>query len=125
MSASKEINKTVEDRSERVTVAPAVDIFENDQEVLVVADVPGVQSEGLSLSFDKGQLTIEASVKPFEQSGTALFEEYASVDYRRAFHLTPGIDAEKIAAELQSGTLKIHLHKAAALKPRQIPLSSG
>ena len=129
MSDSKEITKTegqeIEQTSQRVAVAPPVDICENADEVLVVADVPGVASDGVELNFENNQLSIRASVTLPEMDGSPLFREFAEVDYRRVFELAPGIDAEKISAELNDGSLKIHLPKSAALKPRQIPISAG
>lgn len=129
MSDSKEITKTegqeIEQTSQRAAVAPPVDICENADEVLVVADVPGVASDGVELNFENNQLFIRASVTLPEMDGSELFREFADVDYRRVFELAPGIDAEKITAELSEGTLKIHLPKLAAFKPRQIPISAG
>ena len=129
MSDTKDITKVegreLERTRERPAVAPPVDIYENDDEVLVLADVPGVPSDGVTLSFENSQLIIEASSTPPDVDGSALFREFVDVDYRRAFQLAPGIDAGKISAEMQSGTLTIHLPKAAALKPRQIPVTTG
>ena len=127
MSTGREITRTegqeIERTRERPTVAPPVDIYDNDDEVLVVADVPGVAQDGVTLDFDKGRLSIEASATTRLPEGTALFREHGDVDYRRVFEVAPGIDADKISAELRAGTLTIHLPKAAALKPRQIPIS--
>ena len=129
MSDGKEISKVegqeIERTRERPAVAPPVDIYENDDEMLVVADVPGVASDGVHLNFENSQLVIEASATPPEVDGSALFREFANVDYRRTFQLAPGIDADKISAELSGGTLKIHLPKSAALKPRQIPVTTS
>ncbi len=129
MSKGQEITKAegrdIERASDRPAVAPAVDIFENDAELLVVADVPGVSKEGVRLDFDKGRLSIEASVATQGPAGTALFREHEAVDYRRVFDVAPGIDAEAITAELKGGTLTIRLPKQAALKPRQIPIGAG
>ena len=65
MSDGKEITKVegkeIEHTRERPAVIPPVDIFENEDEVLVVADVPGVASDGVTLSFENDQLTIEAT----------------------------------------------------------------
>ena len=65
MSDHKNIVKKENDSPERVSkrpvITPAVDILENSDEILVVADVPGTTSEGLNIHFDKDQLFIEAS----------------------------------------------------------------
>lgn len=129
MSDGKEITRrekqAIERTSPKSAVAPPVDIFENDDEVLVVADIPGVASDGVKLNFENNQLTIEASTSWPEVEGSPLFREFGDVDYARAFNLAPGIDAERISAELNEGTLRIHLPKSAALKPRRIPIAAG
>lgn len=126
MSTGTKITKTegqeIEQTSQRVAIAPSVDIYENDDEVLVVAEVPGVTSDGVNLDFENNHLTIQASTSLPDDFGSALFSEFEDVDYRRSFELASGIDAEGISAELACGTLTIHLPKSAALKPRQIPV---
>jgi HSP20 family molecular chaperone IbpA len=128
MSDQKNITRTEENSPERVsrrvTVSPPVDIFENDDEVMVVTDVPGASTDGLNVHFDKDQLFIEASAEPLNEDYTPLFREFASVDYRRVFELAPGIDVENINAELKHGVLKIHLPKSAATKPRRIQITA-
>lgn len=116
--------KTPERVSRRRTVSPPVDIYENQDELLVVTDVPGTSSEGLNIHFDKDQLFIEASATPLKEGHNPLFREFASVDYRRVFELAPGIDVEKINAELKQGVLTIHLPKSAATKPRRIHITA-
>lgn len=126
---NQEITKTESSTPERVSkrtvVSPPVDIFENVDEILVVADVPGATAEGLDIHFDKDQLFIEAKSEPLGGELKPLFREFASVDYRRIFELAPGIDVEKITADLTGGVLSIHLPKAAALKPRRIQITTG
>jgi HSP20 family protein len=129
MSEEKNITKSKTNTPERVSrralVSPAVDIFENTDEVLVVADVPGADKEGLNIHFDKDQLFIEAATSSIEEDRKPLFREFGSVDYRRVFELAPGIDVENITADLNEGVLSIHLPKSAALKPRRIQITAG
>jgi len=113
--------ETVQDRP---WVAPLVDIFENDSEVLLVADLPGVTRDSLKIHLDKDQLMIEGRVDE-RSMGTAIGCEYQSVDYRRSFLVPRGIDGNKIAADLKHGVLSLHLPKAEALRPRQIAVKAG
>lgn len=128
MSQEKNITKTEPATPERVSrrpvVMPAVDIFENKDEVLVVADVPGADPSGLNVHFDKDQLFIEAATGPEDEKTKPLFREFGAVDYRRVFELSPGIDVAAIKAELKNGVLAIHLPKSAAIKPRKIQISA-
>jgi HSP20 family protein len=109
---------------QRPAVAPAVDVFENKDELLILADVPGVEKEAFAIHLEKGKLTIEARRnEPAE--GNMLASEYRPFDYRRTFLVPQGIDADKIVAELKQGVLHLHLPKAAALKPRQIKIKAS
>ena len=107
----------VEATTDRPAIAPAVDVYENKEELLLVADVPGVLKDDLAVHFEKGQLTLEA------KRTAATGGDARGFDYRRSFLVPQGIDADKIVAELQNGVLEVHLPKAAALKPRSIPIS--
>lgn len=113
--------ETVQDRR---WVAPRVDIYENEEEILLLADLPGVDSESLQINLDKEELILQASAADPPQ-GTALRTEFVPVDYRRTFIMPGGVDAEKIAADLKQGVLWLHLPKSAALKPRQIEVKAG
>ena len=115
---------------QRPAIAPAVDVYENKDELLLFADVPGVtpaelelrvERDTLTLHLDKGKLTIEAR-REDKQEGGLLAAEYRTFDFRRTFVVPQGIEADKIVAELDQGVLKVHLPKAAALKPRQIQI---
>lgn len=110
---------------QRPAVAPACDVYENDDEVLVVADVPGVTSDSLDINLDEGELSIVARRDVSPKEGTLLGVEYRDCDYRRRFAVPGGIDATKIAAELKHGVLWLHLPKSEALKPRQIAVRAG
>jgi HSP20 family molecular chaperone IbpA len=110
---------------QRPAVVPACDIYESDDEVLVVADVPGVTAEGLEISLDKSELTIVARRDVSPKDGSFLGVEYRDCEYRRRFTVPGGIDANKVSAELKHGVLWLHLPKSDALKPRQIAVRAG
>ena len=109
---------------EKEWVAPRVDIYENDEEVLLLADLPGVDKESLKIHLDKDELSLEGTVKEYA-GGEALTREFEQVDFRRAFLVPPGIDGEKITADLKNGVLWLHLPKSDALKPKQIEVKAG
>ena len=100
-------------------ITPDVDIFVNDREILLIADLPGVKKEDLAINVENNTLTLEGSfVHDF--AGTAQRKEFESMNYRRVFTLPQGLDAEKTTAELKLGVLFLHLPKSAASQPRQI-----
>jgi HSP20 family molecular chaperone IbpA len=115
-------------QQQQPTTRPRVDVFENAHEYLVVADVPGVAKDGLDVRFESGELRIEAhrSKPPTQEAqGSLLAEEYRIGDYRRAFAMPDGIDADKIEAELAHGVLRVHLPKSAAKRPRKIAVRAS
>lgn len=102
--------------SERRAVPPAVDIFENDDEILLRADVPGVSLDGVTVDLHKDRLTLTARRNDAAPDGP---------DFHRIFQVPRGIDAEKIRAQLAQGVLQVTLPKSAALKPRRVPIEAG
>ena len=106
----------------RQAVSPPCDIHENSDEVLVVADVPGVTASTFDINVEHGELTIVARRDVAEQSGSVLGAEFREYDFRRRFTMPTGIDASKINAQLKQGVLWLHLPKSETLKPIQIPV---
>jgi HSP20 family molecular chaperone IbpA len=104
----------------RRAIAPPVDVFENVDEVLLVADVPGVPSDGVDLRVDSGALTLAAKRPAPKENYPALAREFDEVDFAMTFRVPAGIDAAAISAETKNGTLVVRLPKAAAAKPRKI-----
>lgn len=107
------------------TVAPACDVYENQHEFLVIADVPGVEPSALRVHIEKGELLVEARRELSAKAGTLRGAEWSGCEFRRRFSVPSGIDAAKISAELRDGVMHLHLPKAEALKPRQIPVRAG
>jgi len=108
---------------ERHAVTPAVDIYENNTEILLIADVPGVYPDGLNVHLENGELTIEAN-RSTEMQGAVLVQGYQNLDYLRVFKVPNTIDASKIGAELKNGVLNIHLPKVETLRPRRIEVKA-
>jgi HSP20 family protein len=111
--------------SQRQVITPACDIYENEDEILVVADVPGVTADTLDINLEKGELSLEARRVDYGQQGAYVGVEFYDSDFRRRFAIPGGIDADRIRAELREGVLHLHLPKSEALKPRQIPVQAG
>jgi HSP20 family molecular chaperone IbpA len=115
MTMQKRGDRSPEKMQERREIAPAVDIFENKDEVLILADLPGVDKDDVTIHFEKNQLAIIAKRQPKEEG----------FDYARRFVLPNGIDAERISAEFTQGVLRLELPKSAAHKPRTIQVKAG
>ncbi len=108
-------------REEMRYLLPAVDIYEIDDALVVVCDVPGVDQSGISVNVDNNILTIEGKTLDREEDiSKEVHREYRLVSYHRQFELTEVIDQEKISAELKHGVLTINLPKAEKAKPKKI-----
>jgi HSP20 family protein len=105
--------------------APAVDIFDQGEEIVLVADMPGVTAETLDIHLDRGVLTVRGRVAPPAMAGELVFQEYRVGDFVRTFNLTEDIEGDGISAELTDGVLTLRLPKTTERKPRRIPVKCG
>lgn len=97
----------------RSPIVPAVDIHENDEGFLLVADLPGVSEAGLAIEIDRGELRIEGEIP--DRQGQK---------YRRVFTVPDGIDRDNVRAELKAGVLNLTLPKGPTIKARRIPVQA-
>ena len=106
--------------------SPSVDIFEDDQALTIVADMPGVPSEQVTIDLrdDVLSLTGVPSVSVPEQEEYIL-HEYTTGKYFRQFTLSEVIDQENIKANLSNGVLRVTLPKVGPAKPRKIEIKEG
>ncbi|GIW82176.1 MAG: heat-shock protein [Gemmatales bacterium] len=106
------------------TFSPRVDICENDEELVLYADLPGVEPEDIDIRFERGELSIYGKCKPRHQ-GTHLLNEFEVGDFYRAFSIYEEVDADRISAELKNGVLTVHLPKSDAVKPKRISVKAS
>jgi len=105
---------------------PAVDIFETEKEITLLADLPGVKNDNLSIDLNEDVLTLAGDVEPFEKPDEQdLMIEYEIGRYYRQFTLSEIIDQENIAASLNDGVLRLRLPKAEKARPKKIEVKSG
>ena len=95
-----------------IRMAPAVDIYETDEELVVLADLPGVEESALQLEVSRGVLTLEGEV----HDGAADTQR----SYYRQFTLSDRIDADAGKATMKDGVLTLRLPKSEAAKPKKI-----
>ncbi len=131
--ADKEVQKKEVETQEGVertrparVYTPDVDIIERKDDILVIADIPGVDEKTLDVSIEKNVLTIHGRVEPEIPADHRLaLSEYGIGDYQRTFSLTDEVDREKIRATVKNGVLRLLLPKAAAVKTRKIPVTAA
>jgi HSP20 family molecular chaperone IbpA len=128
MNQDKNIAPKTETAAESTTtrpvVAPAVDIYENEREYLVLADLPGVANDGVHIRFENGELSLDATRQNGE-NGEIIGSEIVAADYRRLFRIPETVDSEGIDAKLQNGVLHLVLPKASKARARQISVKSS
>ena len=103
-----------------VTVTPPVDIYENQDEILVVADFPGVPKQALSVRLDRSELVIEGM-----QAGPEGPTPTRALAFSRVFRVPNTVDPDGVSAELAHGVLRVHLAKSEAAKPKRIEVRSS
>jgi HSP20 family protein len=117
----KEREAGVPDNGETgVVVRPRVDILETEQQVVLLADMPGVRPADVDVRFENGELTIHGRRTPSHANKKRALWEYEPTHYHRAFRLSEDVAADKIDAELKNGVLTVRLPKAEAAKPKKI-----
>src|SRR5512139_3730756 len=110
---------------ERRVYAPAVDIIERKDDIIVIADMPGVDENSLDITLEKNVLTINGRVEArIPERHRLSLAEYGVGDYQRVFTLTSEVDRERIQASVKNGVLTLSLPKAEALKTRKIPVKA-
>jgi HSP20 family protein len=104
---------------------PNVDIVDTQDELLILADMPGVTADRIDIDFEDGTLTIHGQVAARQEAETDyLLREYGVGDFYRAFQVSEAIDPSRIQAEYSGGVLTLHLPKSEAAKPRKIAVQA-
>ena len=104
---------------------PQVDIYEDKKAITVLADMPGVEKDGVSIDLKEDQLTIDGKVALSEEKEMLLHKEYEMGNYFRQFTLSDMIDREKITAKMADGVLTLTLPKAEKAVPKKITVTAG
>jgi HSP20 family protein len=106
--------------------SPAVDIFENDNSITVLADMPGVKAQDLQIDLRESVLTLTARVSmPESPHESDVLREYRWGTFFRQFTLSETINQTGIDAKLTDGVLRLELPKVEKAKPRQITVRTS
>ncbi|MCB0212840.1 MAG: Hsp20/alpha crystallin family protein [Anaerolineae bacterium] len=105
---------------------PRADIYETDEALVLVADMPGVDHDTLDITLEKNVLSIRGTVETRNPDNYNLaYAEYEVGDYERNFTLSDGIDSDNITASIKNGVLQINLPKAGPAKARKINIAAS
>ena len=123
----REVAETDAERTrDGLAFVPRADIYETDDEIVVVADVPGVDESTVDITLENNVLTINGYVEMEQPEGYSLaYAEYRVGDYQRAFTLSDQIDREGIEATVKDGVLRLHLPKITEARVKKIAIRAG
>ena len=110
----------------RRTFRPPVDIYETENGLMLVADVPGATTEGMTVTLERRVLSVHARVEDDSPEGHSLvYQEYEVGDFECQFTLAGDFDADRIEASLTNGVLRLLVPKAAQAQARTIQIKAG
>ena len=121
-----ELQTSAEQTRPGLVFTPFVDIFETDTEITLLADMPGVKSDEISIDLKDNVLTLEGDVKsPQNKTEVDILREYQTGKYYRQFTLSEMIEQSKIEARMNDGVLNLVLPKVKKAEPRKITVKAS
>jgi HSP20 family molecular chaperone IbpA len=122
----QEVTGPAEQTTPGLGFTPAVDIFETEKAITLLADMPGVKADDLTIDLRDNTLTLSADTAPVENADEDdILVEYESGKYYRQFTLGEMINQEEIDAKLNDGVLRLTLPKVEKAAPKKITVKAG
>ena len=122
----QEVTSPAEQTTPGLVFTPAVDIFETEKEITMLADMPGVKADDLMIDLRENTLTLSADIAPVENANEDdILVEYETGRYYRQFTLGELINQENIDAQLNDGVLRLSLPKVEKATPKSITVKTG
>ena len=119
-------HRGTEQPARRVTLVPAVDVYEDSQGVTLWADLPGVTKDKLDVKVHDSSLLIEAeAMVPTPQNLRVQHAEVREPHFARTFTLSADFDTSRIEASLQDGVLKLTIPRRDEARPRRIEIKTS
>jgi HSP20 family protein len=120
----REVEKKQESTMPVRDFVPVTDIFETEQALTVVLEMPGVSKESVEVGVENDVITITGRIDSSKYEGLQpLYTEYNIGNYSRSFQISSKIEQEGIKAELKDGVMTLVLPKAEKAMPRRISVS--
>lgn len=120
----KELDSKKENTVPGKTYLPDTDIFENEESLFVVMDLPGINKEAIDINLEKDELTVRAEVELSNyENFQAVYTEYNVGHFNRRFSLSNKVDQERIEARVEDGVLTLTLPKAEEAKPKKVVIN--
>lgn len=126
VKGKQEVTTPSEPTKPGLMFTPAVDIFETDSEIGLLADMPGVAAEDIQIDLRDNILTLTGDVKPWEGAEESdVLVEFEVGRYYRQFSISDVIDQSRIDAKLNDGVLRLTLPKMEKAQPRKITVTAA
>jgi HSP20 family protein len=110
---------------EPISFNPDVDIIETDDEIRVIADMPGADEKSINVTLENEILSLSAGVAPRGAEGfREAVREYSVGNYQRSFRILSDIDTSNVQARIKNGVLRVVLPKSRQAKRRVIPIAT-
>jgi HSP20 family protein len=120
----KELKQEGEATREGPMFRPDVDIFERENALIMVADVPGSSNDDIELDLQENTLSLTAAVGAIDSKWKPIYLEYEVGHYLRQFRIGQIVDMSKISAQVKDGVLTVTLPKIEKALPRKIQVTS-
>ena len=121
---TQELQRVERTRAGR-TFVPNVDIVEQENELLLLADMPGVKADDLDIRYERGELIVHGRVRSRQDvQQSYMLREYGVGDFYRVFQVGEAIDSNRIEAQVNDGVLTLHLPKTEQAVPRKITIKT-
>ncbi|OQY36629.1 MAG: Hsp20/alpha crystallin family protein [Chloroflexota bacterium] len=122
--------ETIQKESERTrecpSFVPQADIYETDENIVVLLDMPGVEKDNISVGLEKNILSVNGYVDlEYPEDYSLALAEYRYGDYERSFRVSDRVEQDNIEARYKDGVLRLTLPKAEEAKERKIPVKIG
>ena len=122
----QEMASPAEQTTPWLVFTPAVDIFETEKEITLLADMPGVKADDLTIDLRDNTLTLSADTAPVDNNEeNEILREYETGRYYRQFTLGELVNQENIDAKLNDGVLRLSLPKVEKATPKKITVKTG
>jgi HSP20 family protein len=122
----REVEKAQEQTRPMRAFLPTADIFETEDVLTVVLEMPGVDRDNIDVNVENGVLMIEGRIDFSKYEGLQpVYSEYNIGPFRRSFRISSRIDQDKIKAEMRDGVITLTLPKAEEAKPRRIEVRTS
>jgi HSP20 family protein len=125
IEAREKAELVTEDTRPGLVFRPDVDILEQPDAFVILADMPGANQESVEINLDKGILTLDAASAGDPAEAPARYAEYRVGGYHREFRISEDIDREKVSAKMSDGVLELRLPKSAESQPRRISVEAA